>query len=534
MIAELRVKDFGGIEGELLFDSGFNAIIGETGAGKSLLVNSVNFLQGEKMGSLAREGTFVEAVFICDGEEEITARRQIASQRSRFFLNGMRVPKERLKEVVAPLVLFQSQRLHVKLLKPSRQLEVVDRLAGNEKLLSEYKNLYERFKRLSAEVEKIRRELSQKERELAILEMEIEEIESANLKEGEEEELLELKERVAAANEIREAKEKSLYLLEEGEPSALSLIAESSRLFENLPVYSEIARKLDEVYINLREIVSEIEGRVEAPSEEISLEEIEDRLYQIERIKRKYGPTLEEVNLYLVKAKERKALLEGGEELLSEKEEELKKIREELLRAGRELSRRRREGAKELERLMEEEFKELGLEGAKFKVEFKPTDEPKSYGLEEVLFLFSGNPKMELAPLSSSISGGELSRFLLSVLKILSPTQSALIFDEIDAGMSGKTLRKVARKLKEISRRHQVIAVTHSPQLVAAADKVFKVEKLSSGKVVVRELTRREIEEELSVMITGKLTEGALQAAKDLLKSWEEKWDTELLPDMRE
>ena len=525
MIEELRLSNFGAITGELLFERGLNVIIGETGTGKSLLLSSINFLKGEKAPA-ATEDTFVEAVFQVGGEE-ITVRRELLSSRSRFFLNGMRVPQKRLSEVVSPLILFQSQRLSVELLKPSYQLALIDEVAGSKELLKGYRELYARREELLKRLEELREELSAREREVDVLKFQISEIEEGLIGEEEEEELLRLKELVSRAEELRELRAKSLYLLYEGEPSALSIISEVMREFERAELFPEIAKKLEELYYGLEEVVSEIESSVEPPETEMSLSEIEEKLYQVERLKRKYGPTLKEVRDYLERAKERLNLLENAETALEEVERELQKVEEELLRVGRELSEKRRKGAKKLKELLQKEFKELGLEGARFEVEFKEAESPLPTGLERITFLFSGNPKLPLSPLSDSISGGELSRFLLSVLKILSPENKVMVFDEIDAGMSGKILRKVAEKLKEIARKRQVVAVSHSPQVVAAADRVFKLEKTESGAVAVKILKGEELRKELSIMISGQVSPGGLKAADDLLKSWEERWHTD-------
>ena len=525
MIEELRLKDFGAISGELLFCPGLNLIIGETGTGKSLLLSSINFLKGER-SSLAREGTFVEALFSLEGEELIV-RREIKGSRSRFFLNGMRVSQPVVEEKLSPLIIFQSQRLSSKLLKPGYQLKLLDTFCKNEELLESYQKAFREFKELSGELEGLKRELSARERELEVLKFQVREIEEAAVREGEEEELLELKKMVENAQAIKELREKLLLLLYEGEPSAMGLVSEAVSLVERSSLFQEIAQRLNDIYYELEGVVSLVESQVQPPETEMGLEEIEDRLYQIERIKRKYGPTVKEVEKFLKRSKERIELLENGELHLKEVEEKLREKERELLKLGRELSRRRRKGALKLEELLKEEFCELGLSEARVKFRFTPLPEPSFTGLERVELLFSGNPKLPLSPLSSSISGGELSRLLLATFSTASLDET-LVFDEIDSGMSGKILRKVAEKLKKIAKAQQVIAVSHSPQLVAAADKVFKLEKGENGQVKVRELQKgQELLRELSVMISGSVSEGGLKAALDLVKSWEERWDTE-------
>ncbi len=519
MIEELKVNEFGGIRGELLFSPGLNVIIGESGTGKSLLLNSINFLKGKSF-PFVKDGTFVEAVFLVNGEE-ITFRREFKSSRSRFFLNGMRVPQKRISGLIEKLVLFQSQRLSHEFLKPSYQLSLVDEFGGCGEKLREYRELYFRYVKALKELEELKTKLN--EREIDLLKFQISEIEEADLKEGEEEELLRLKELVSRAEEIRNLREKSLYLLSEGEVNASSLISEVLREFGKSSLFPEIERELEEVYYLLEGVVSRIEREIEVPETELSLSEIEERLYQIERLKRKYGSSYSEIMDFLEKARKELSKLEKGEEIVREKEEELERLKGELLEVGRELSLLRREGALKLKEFLKKEFKGLGLESAKFEVEFLKEEEPKAYGLERVNFLFSGNPKLPLSSLSDSISGGELSRFLLSVLNYLSPGVSVVVFDEIDAGISGKILKKVAEKLKEISRKRQVIVVSHSPQVVAAADKVFKLYR-EGGETLIKELGREELLRELSIMISGKLSKTSLKTAEDLIKDWEELW----------
>ena len=519
MIEELRLKDFGSITGELLFSPGFNVIVGETGTGKSLLLSSVEFLKGAK-SSVSRDGSFVEAVFTVNGEELIV-RREVSGGRSRYFLNGRRVPQKVVEEAVSPLLLFQSQRQSVKLLKPSYQLSVLDRISDSEGLLEDYKKLYSRYRELLSELENLRKSLSDREREIDILKYQIEEIETAAIKPGEEEELLRLREVVSRAEKVAKLRQFSLHLLYEGEPSVLDLVSKLIREFEEIELYSEIVRELNEIYYKLESVVSEIEKRVQVPETELSLEEIEDRLYQIERIKRKYGGTLEKIEEFLAEAREKLEKLLNAETDLEAVEAQLKSVERELFDVSSKLSELRKKGAVKLKNLVLKGFKELGLEDARFEVEVEELSELTPVGRDSVRFLFSGNPSLPLSPLSESISGGELSRFLLILLSVVSLPNMTMVFDEIDAGMSGKIVGKVARKLREISRRQQVIAVTHSPQVVAAADRVFKLEKVE-GKVSVTLLSGEELERELALMISGEVTEGSLKAAKDLLKKWEE------------
>ncbi len=256
----------------------------------------------------------------------------------------------------------------------------------------------------------------------------------------------------------------------------------------------------------------------------MSLDEIEDRLYEIEKLKRKYGSTVSEINTFLREAEEKLQVLENLDFEIEEETKRLETLKAELQKLASEISKRRKRAAKEFENYVISALKELGMPGVRFKVNFEEK-ELSATGTDEVQFLFSGNPSLPLSPLSASISGGELSRFLLAVLSKVSVPGITMVFDEIDAGMSGKTLSLVAAKLRKIAENQQVIAVTHSPQVVAAADRVFKVEKID-GNVTVRKLDREQTEKEIAIMISGELTDKSLEAARDLIKKWEERWDT--------
>jgi len=520
MIEELRLYKFGLISAELSFSPGFNVIIGETGAGKSLLLSSIDFLKGAK-SEIVSEGSFVEAVFSF-GEEEVFVRREIKGGRSRYFLDGMRVPQRLVEEKVAKFIVFQSQRQSIELLKPSYQLEILDSLSDVDSLLLNYRELYNAYKEKLSELESLKADVAQKEREIDILRFQIDEIESANLQEGEEEELLQLKKVVSQAEKIKSLKELARFNLYDGEGAALEKIGEVVTSLEGLGLYPDILERLNSLYYELEAIYFDLERKLVVPDEEISLQAIEDRLYEIERLKRKYGGSVEKVKEFLESAKRRLEILENLDFELERTEKELKEIRKKLESLAKEISTRRREGAKKLKEKLASSFKELNMESARFEVLIEELPDFTPTGKDKVTFLFSGNPKLPLSPLSDSISGGELSRFLLSVLALFSFPKVTMVFDEIDSGMSGKVLAKVAGKLKSIAKDQQVIAVTHSPQVVAAADRVFKVEKGKDGSVKVRVLSKEERRREIAIMISGDVSEGSLKAADELIKKWEE------------
>ncbi|WP_163328099.1 DNA repair protein RecN [Desulfurobacterium thermolithotrophum] len=520
MIEELRLSSFGSISAELLFSQGFNVIIGETGAGKSLLLSSIEFLKGKK-SNVVFEGSFVEAVFNVQGEE-IFIRREIKNGRSRYFLNGMRVPQNLVEKKLFPLITFQSQRQSIELLKPSYQLKLLDVFSTVTPFLKEYKKIYELYRQKEIEFKKLLDEMSAKDREIDILRFQIEEIKSVNFQKGEEEELLALREVLLKSESVKRFKSLARRFLYDGEDSALEKIEVVIRELEELGVGEEILNRLNSVYYEIEDIYSEIEKSFVIPEEDISLEAVEERLYEIEKLKRKYGNSYEEVQKFLKKIEGRLEALENLDFEVEKVQRDLENLKKELESLASKISELRKKGAEKLKEYLISSFSELCMESARFEIKLKPLEDFLPTGKDSVEFLFSGNPKLPLSLLSSSISGGELSRFLLSVLTFFTDSKTTIVFDEIDSGMSGKVLSKVAEKLKKISQKQQIIAVTHSPQILAAADKVFKVEKDQKGEVIVKTLSDEEKKREIAIMITGKITKGSLSAAEDLLNRWEE------------
>ncbi len=249
MIEEIRLEKFASITAELEFSPKFNVIIGETGAGKSLLLSAISFLKGDKLPFPVEE-CFVEAVFSTP-EGEVFARREIKSGRSRYFLNGMRVPQKLLSEKISPLIVFQSQRQSIELLKPSVHLEILDRLAENDELLSEFRIKFEEYRKEREKLEKLKEEARDRDRQIDILKFQIEEIREANLREGEEKKLLELRNLLRQSEKIKEAKELVKLFIYEGEGAALERIAEVADKLESIEGSEELVERLRNVYYEL-------------------------------------------------------------------------------------------------------------------------------------------------------------------------------------------------------------------------------------------------------------------------------------------
>ncbi len=515
MLSELSITSFSAIETtELLFDDGLNVVVGETGAGKSILLGTISFLKGDRGKGVKEDGTAVEAVF-SDKEEELIVRREIKKGRSRFFLNGKRVPQDFIKNKVSPLITFQSQHETILLLKPVVQLKIVDTFAENEKLLSEYKKIYGEFRQSVSRFEELKRQISDRERKMDILSFQLNELESVEWGKEIEDELLNLSKILSQAERIKQVQSVVKLELYESEEAASNKIGRVLKEIESLEI-EELSNRLSEIYYQLEDFVFEVEKILRIPEVEESIDDIEEQLYQLKKLKEKYGPTWDDVKEFYEKIRKEFEGLENIEFEIETAEKEVENFRRELEKVAERLSLSRREGAKQLEKRIEKHLEELELKHAKFKISVEKGDF-SSTGKDKIAFLFSGNPKLPLQPIGEAISGGELSRLLLSILSESSKETGVLVFDEIDAGMSGKVLSKVAEKLLKISRNSQVIAVTHSPVVVALADVVFKVEKQIDGKIVVRTLEKAEIEEEIAVMISGEISEGSLKTARELM-----------------
>ncbi|WP_457569028.1 DNA repair protein RecN [Desulfurobacterium sp.] len=516
MLSELSIKNFATIEeADLIFDPGLNVIVGETGAGKSLLLGAIGFLKGDKLKLPISDEAFVEAVFERDNDE-IIVRREIINGRSRFFLDGRRVPQNLVKEQIAPLITIQSQHESITLLKPSRQLKIVDQFAKNEELLREYRTAYDVFQEAKKKLESLKESVAERERKIDILKFQINELESVEWGEEVEAELSRLAEILSKAEKIREVIALSRTELYEGEESAYSKVGRVLREIEELEL-SDLIEELSDIHYRIEGFVFELEKRLSIPETEESLEEIEDRLYEMRKLKEKYGPSWEDVEAFYKKAKRELEELENIDIEIETAEKNYLEAKARVENLAEKLTRSRKEAARKLEKRIKEHLDNLELKHAKFKIAFESA--PLSYtGKDKISFLFTGNPSLPLQPVGVSISGGELSRLLLSILAESGKASDVLVFDEIDAGMSGKVLSRVAEKLAKISRNVQIIAVSHSPVVVAMADSVFKVVKSPDGSISVSRLEGKQIEQEIARMIAGEVTEGSLQAARELME----------------
>ncbi|MCS7279285.1 MAG: DNA repair protein RecN [Thermodesulfobacteriaceae bacterium] len=529
MLLDLKVVNLVLIEFvHLSFDKGFTVFTGETGTGKSLLVKAIKLLLGEKGGSHylrqgAKEGE-IEAL-IWGGEklykklqemgytpsEEIHLKRIFSPHRQKVYLNGSPATLNELSHLTKDLIILTSQHEFYTLLSPEKQLEFIDQFLGLTSELKEYQNLFLEYKNLRSQLKVLEEKLSQTQLKKEFLLFQIKEIEELKPNPDEEKHLLEERKRLKNLTLLKERTNFLLQLLNQIEENFSRLLSPFQSLSQLEPNFKENFLKVNSLYYEIKDIQRDLKTYFDRlPEDDTSLNEIEERLFQYDKIKRKYRRDAEGILKLLEELKEELSLLESGEERLEELKKEEEKLESKLIDKAKKLGEERLKGIPKLQSLLKRELKDLGIEKAEFKIELKslePKVENLSFtGLEEVNFLFSSNPGVPLKPLEKVASGGELSRFFLACKALLREGVEAgtLIFDEVDSGIGGVTAKKVAQKLKELSHNYQILCITHLPQIAVLADTHYVVEKELAEretKTRIKKLEREDRIKEIARML---------------------------------
>lgn len=533
---------------------GFNVLTGETGAGKSIIIDAVNFVLGERTSrDLIRNGAArakVEAVFSlnegdaafaaldalgieCDGNELILSRELSAAGRNACRVNGTLVPVASLKSVSDTLVDIHGQHEHQALLDAENHISYLDAYCHAESLpiIEKIDAIVSRRNELMLKRNSGFASEREREREMDMLRYQIEEIASANLEVGEEERLSAEKTVLLNAERIRTALETAHMALsgaEEG--SALSAIDTARRSMRDIAAlnkdYEALSDKIEELYYAAEDISFVLRDTSENVESDMQrLEEIEQRLKLISDLKRKYGRTVEDVIDFGKDAETKLNELENAEALAAELDAKLDKLKAEYNAAADELSKVRRAAGDRLKRDVLNELKDLGMAKAMFDVALSDASggEPRKGGRETAEFMLSANPGEPLKPLEKVASGGELSRIMLCFKSIFADNDRVptLIFDEIDTGISGRTAAVVGEKMLGIAKKHQVICVTHLAQIAALADAHLMVRKYDDGKntfVETRQLNEGEKVQRIAQMMDGESdSPSALTHARELI-----------------
>ena len=551
MLDRLMVKDLALIEKSVVeFGPGLNILTGETGAGKSILLGSIQLALGQKANKdMIRHGSeqaLIELSFSLGEEKEaalkeleedleieegsLIIRRKISEKKSENRVNDLSVTLAKLREISGELLDLHGQHEHHSLLKEGAHLAILDSFMTRRggRILSEVKEAYENYREKKKKVEAYSLPEEERKRELDFLQFELEELSSANLKPGEEEQLS----KDYAVYENRD-RLKSLLLRVQEELADRDFHGPVKNLEEAVTFDESLKNVLDTAY-ELEAVGEDCLRAVEHYLDHSEMDEekfflLGERLDTIRSLMMKYGGTEEKALEALSKKEERLRFLTDYEKEKALMEEALARSEEELREKAERLSLERQKTAKELEERIQQEMQELGFLDTRFTFRFEKKREISEKGLDEVESYVSLNPGEPLRPLREVGSGGELSRIMLSIKTVLADTDAVptLIFDEIDTGISGRTAEKVGEKLEKIAKNHQVILITHLPQIAAKADKHFLIEKnVQEGKTKteIHALNEEASVKELARLLGGEeLTEAALQNARSLKAKAKEK-----------
>ena len=557
MLSLLHIENIALIQSaDIRFEPGFNVLTGETGAGKSIVIDSIGAVLGERTSrELIRTGAksaLVTAVFtqvpplpwleengFPTGEEELLLQRELQGDgRNVCRIDGKLVTVAQLRELGRQLLNIHGQHDGQQLLDPVSHLGYLDQFGGCQPLLESYQEAYRKWHDIRREMDKLQMDEAERSRRVDTLNYQIQELERAQLKAGEDEELSARRTLLRSAGRLMEAVQSAEFALsgDEDRDGACSLIAQAEGEVQGVssisPELSELSEKLtalrcaaDDAADTLRDLSRSFDF---SPGE---LDQVEERLDLLYRLRKKYGPTVEDMLAYLDRCRKELDQIQYADDTLARLEKDLKKAQKEAARRGEVLSQARREAAGALQARVQEELRQLDMPKVQFQTEFTPKGGEAGMdetGLDEVQFLMSANLGEALKPIQRVASGGELARIMLALKNVLAEGDpiGTLVFDEVDTGVSGRAAQKVAEKMAQVARGKQVLCVTHLPQIAAMADTHFSVQKGErEGRTYTRleRLDRSQRREELARLIGGaSITPSLLESAEELLRQAEQ------------
>lgn len=552
MISNLHIENAAVIDkADIEFEKGLNALTGETGAGKSVIIDSVNLLTGERSSrDIVRNGaekTVIEGVIYPEDQsvfdileengieffegDPIVLRREIKPDgKNTVRINGNASTTSLLRKICSKIINIHGQTDNQEILNVSFHGEISDRYFKIEKLLEDYRKTFSVYKEKQRELDKILKKEKEIKEKKEILDFKVAEIEGAKLKPNETEVLKMQREKFLNSEKIRQAAQNACYILSgsDSERGISDLLAEC---IENISVlggfdssFAEIADKMREAryfFDDAKETVFSLNDGLD--EDLIDINKVEQRLDTISNLKKKYGDTEEEILNVLEDLKKEKEISDNFDSVIQKLTAEKDKYYKEVLEKAKVISKARHEGAERLSKLINNEFSELEMGSSEFKIGFTE-NEPDENGAEKAEFLISPNKGEPFKPICKIASGGELSRIILALKVVLSDSDkvSSMIFDEVDTGVSGSAAEKIGRKLKQVSKNKQVFVITHLPQVASFADFHYKVTKTEKdGKAVsnITLLNENEKIREIARLMSGSvINDSALKAAEEMLK----------------
>lgn len=549
MLQNLHVKNLALIdESEVEFSNGMNILSGETGAGKSIIIGSINLALGEKVQKEMlrdnEESAFVELIFSVEDEktkkaleeldveledDQVILSRKITAGRAVGRVNGEAVSVSRMKEIAAVLIDIHGQHEHQSLLSKKKHLDILDEYAKEE--LAEKKGkmslLYQQYKKEKEEWANSNVDVEERNRELSFLEYEVKEIEEAHLTVGEDESLESDFRKFSNGKKIMEALQESYAMTGEGMESASELLSRALREMASVSGYDEKIGDMEQQLIEIDNLLSdfnhELSGYLsDAEFDDETFYEVEKRLDLINHLKSKYGADIPTILQNLQEKQDRIQVLSDYEQYLAKLEAKLDKTKKELTSISQEISEIRKKHAVILCKAITEALMDLNFLDVQFTMNFETLGDFTANGLDDGEFMISTNPGEPVKPLGKIASGGELSRIMLAIKTVMAENDhiGTLIFDEIDSGISGRTAQMVSEKMNLLGKFHQIICITHLPQIAAMADSHFLIEKSVENKNTYSKIHKLEEEDsvkELARMLGGvEITDTVLESAREM------------------
>lgn len=539
MLSQLHIKNIGIIDDVTInFEDKLNILTGETGAGKSLIIDSINAITGSRVSKeLIRSGedvAFIEAYFFDDNSEYVLSREIYQNGKNICKINGKLVTVSELRELGHSLLDIHGQHDNQSLLDDKTHIFLLDGFASSSlhPLLEEYTLAYEEYKDILNKISKNYGDDGERARKLDLLNYQINEIVSAELKPNEDEELNDRRKILMNSEKISSSLNSSYEAINNNILENLSEVTKAmSNISELNEKYQNVFNEINDAYYNLEDAVDNLADlAMEVEFDEDEQSYIEERLNLISSLKRKYGNTIEEILAFLDRAKEEQDFLKNSDEIISNLKKEQQSIIKRLNDIAKKISTTRKEFAKKIEKKINSQMQDLEMKKAYIEFKFEESDLFLPNGKDIVEILICTNVGDELKSLSKIASGGELSRVMLAIKTVLGEydTIPTMIFDEIDTGISGQAGKAVAEKLLLISKTHQVICVTHLPSIVAVGDSNFFIDKQvknNKTKTSVKKLKEEEVVNEIARVIAGnKITDSVLAHARELRKELKTAW----------